>query len=182
MIGYVVLVELATRQNGNAPGFKIIRSDIVARGRGTLVQRQNFPIRAGVKRVAGGGGDQRNVRADRGALETWNPLQRRESFFHETLAGGDIGIWRLWQRDQADPHIFGTEPNALPAQLHKAGDEQGRAGEQRDRQCDLRADQNFAEPVLLDAPTRSAPPFFQSVNQIGPRTFQGRINSHGHAC
>src|SRR5438876_8458339 len=123
MIGYVMLIEIASRQNRNAPGLEIIRSDIVAGGCGTLIQRQNFSVRPGVKRVTGGGGDQRNIGADRGALDTWNPLQRRESFFHETLAGGDIGIWRLWQRDQADPHIFGTEPNVLPAQLHEARNE-----------------------------------------------------------
>src|SRR5205814_5115654 len=108
MIGYVMLVELASRQNGNAPGFKIIRSDIVARGRGTLVQRQNFSVPPGVKRVTGGGGDQWIIGADRGALDTWNPLHRRESFFYETWAGVDIWIWRLGQRDQADPHVFGT--------------------------------------------------------------------------
>ena len=108
-------------------------------------------------------------------------MQRGESLFHETLARGWIGILGLRQRNEADPEIFGAEPNVLAAQLDKAGDEQRRAGKQRDRQGHLRANQNFAESLLVHAPARSAAAFFQSVNQIGPRTLQCRINSHGHA-
>ena len=48
-----------------------------------------------------------------------------------------------------------------------------------DRKRDLRADQNLAEAQLLEAAARSAPAFFQSINQICARTLQRGINAHG---
>src|SRR5207237_8601048 len=165
MIGYVVLIDIASRQDGNAAVLEITRRNIVARGGGPLIHRQNFTIRAGVKHVSGGGGDQRDIATDRGALDRWNLLQRRQSFFHETLARGGIGIGRLRQRHQASPHILGAEPDVLLAQLYEAGDKQRRARQQRDRERDLRTDQDFAEPVLLHAAARSASAFFQSFDQ-----------------
>ena len=95
MIGHIVFVDIASSQNWNAEGLEITRSDIVARGCGPFIHRQDFTVRAGVKHVAGGSGDQRNVAADRRALQTWNSIQRGQRFFHETLARGGIGICRL---------------------------------------------------------------------------------------
>src|SRR6266496_2931840 len=95
MVGQIVLVEIASSQNWNAPRLEIIGSNIMARGRGTFIKRQNLPVRARVKRCIAGAGEQRNVAADRRALESWNRVQRGESLFHETLARGWIGILRL---------------------------------------------------------------------------------------
>ena len=123
MIVHIVLIEIAPSQNWNAPRLEIIRSNIVARGRGTLIHRQNLTVRARVKSCTASAGEQWDVAADCRALESWNRVQRSESLFHEMLARGWIGILRLRQRNQADPEIFGAEPNVLPAQLHKAGNE-----------------------------------------------------------
>ena len=49
----------------------------------------------------------------------------------------------------------------LLAQPHKAGDEQRRAREQRDRQRNLRADQEFAEPQLAHTAARAAAAFLK---------------------
>jgi len=76
---------------------------------------------------------------------------------------------------------LGAKPNVLPAQLHEAGNEQGRAGEQSDRERDLCADQNFTKALLMRAAARSATAFFQSINQIGSRTLQRWVNAHGRA-
>src|SRR5207245_9925637 len=95
MIDYRVLIEIAASQAENAEGLEITRSDIVALCCGTLIHRQNFSVRAGVKHVTGGGGNQRDVAADRRALKTWNCIQRGQRSFHETLPCGGIGIWRL---------------------------------------------------------------------------------------
>src|SRR5204862_5360656 len=70
--GNVVLIELASRHDGYAEGLKIVRRDLMVRGGGPFIYRQNFPVRAGVKHVTGGGGDQWDVAADRRALDTWN--------------------------------------------------------------------------------------------------------------
>src|SRR5437667_3102849 len=123
MIGHVVLIDIASRQDGNAEGLEITRSNIMARSCGTLIYRQDLPVWARVKHVSSGGGDQRDVAADRGALESRDLMQRGESFFHETLARGGIGICRLRQRHEADPHIFGAESDVLLAQFHEAGNE-----------------------------------------------------------
>ena len=69
MIGHVVLIEIASSQDWNAECLQIIRSNIVARGCGTFIHRQNFSVRASVKHVTAGSGDQRDVAADRGALK-----------------------------------------------------------------------------------------------------------------
>src|SRR5438067_4754537 len=68
--GNVVLIELASRHDGYAEGLKIVRRDLMVRGGGPFIHRQNFSVRAGVKHVTGGGGNEWDVAADRGALET----------------------------------------------------------------------------------------------------------------
>src|SRR5436190_21606680 len=123
MIGQIVLIEIASSQNWNAPRLEIIGSNILTWVRVTLIHRQNLSVRARVKRCTAGASEQRNVAADRGALESWNCVQRGEGFFHQMLPGRQIRILSFWQRNQTDPEIFGAEPNALPAQLHKAGNE-----------------------------------------------------------
>ena len=67
----------------------------------------------------------------------------------------DIGILRLRHDGEADPEILRLEPGILLTQPHETGDEQRRAGEQRDRKRDLRADQQFAETLLPHAAGRS---------------------------
>jgi len=66
----------------------------------------------------------------------------------------------------------------LPAQSHEAGDEQRGAGKQSDRKRSLRADENFAEALLMRAAARSAAAVFQSTNQVRARALPCRINSH----
>ena len=120
---YIVFIEIATGKKRDAKCLKVIGGDIVTRGRGTLIDRQNRAIGARIKRLTTGAGEQGDVTADRRALDSWDGVQRGESSFHETLARGRIGILRLRQRNQAYPQMFGAKPNVLAAQLHKAGDE-----------------------------------------------------------
>src|SRR5260370_33368892 len=135
-----VLIEVASRQDRNAKSLEIMQRYGVVSSCSRLVDRQNLAVGARIKCIAGSGGDKRDVAADGRALETRDRAQGGESLFHETFARGLIGIRRLRQGHESDPEIFGVEPNALPAQLHKTVDEQRGASEQSDRQRDLRAD------------------------------------------
>ncbi len=47
-------------------------------------------------------------------------------------------------------------------QADKTGDEQRRAGDQRDRERDLRANENFTETLLANAAGCAAAAFFQA--------------------
>ena len=60
-------------------------------------------------------------------------------------------------------------------QANKAGDEQRRARQQRDGECDLRADEQFAETLLAHTAGRSASAFFQGIDNIRARTLQRGI-------
>src|SRR6059058_6523906 len=92
MIGQIVLIDIASSQNWNAPSLEIIRRNIVERRRCALIQRQNIPLITRIKRLTGGAVEQRDVAADRRALESWNHAQRGESLFHEMLARSRIRI------------------------------------------------------------------------------------------
>ena len=84
----VMLVEIASGQKGNAPGFKVIRRNVVT-GRGrAFIDGQNFAIGARIKHVAPASSQQRNVGADRRALETSDRMQRGQRSFCETLTRG----------------------------------------------------------------------------------------------
>ena len=74
--------------------------------------------------------------------------------------------------------FFGLKPGILLTQPNETRNEQRRAREQRDRERDLRADKNFAETLLPHTAARSAAAFLQSIDQIGARALQRRINSH----
>jgi hypothetical protein len=51
-------------------------------------------------------------------------------------------------------------------QAHETGDEQRRTGQERDRQGDLRAHQDLAEPLLTHAARRAAAAFLERIDQV----------------
>src|SRR5215813_3045152 len=105
MISGIVLIEIASCQNGNAPGLKITGRNIVARGRRPLVHRQDLAISARVKCCVTAAGQQRDIAADSDTLKTWNRSQRGEQLFYEALTRSDIRILCRRQSDEANPDI-----------------------------------------------------------------------------
>src|SRR5207249_10433951 len=139
----VVLIELAASQKGNTPGFEIIGRDVVAWRAGAFLHRRNIAVRARIKCSITS--IQRNIAADCRALETANIAQLIKYLFCKTLTRLSVGILRDRQCNCARPKILGTEADVLLTQTDETRDEQRRAGQQRDRECDLRAYEDFAE-------------------------------------
>src|SRR5438034_4327316 len=72
MIGGIVLIEIASCQNRNAPSLEITGRNVVAWGRRPLVHRQHLAISARIKRRVSAAGQQRNITAGSDILKTWN--------------------------------------------------------------------------------------------------------------
>ena len=104
MIGHVVFVKVAARQNRNAPGLEISRRDIVRRRGRALRDGQHVALRPGVKCLVPA--RQRKIAADRRALESGNGFQRLVDLIAKTGARGEIRILRRRQRDKTDPEIL----------------------------------------------------------------------------
>ena len=124
----------------------------------TLLERRQITITTRVKGLVAA--IQRCVATDGCILDPGNIVQRVEQLLHKTLTRCGIGILRSRQCDGAGPEMLRAETEILLAQPHKAGDQQRRAGKERDRKGDLRADKNLAEALLPYAAARSAAALF----------------------
>src|SRR5205807_324731 len=160
----------------NPHGFEISRRDVVAWPIRALLDRRNVAIPARVKRAVTT--VQRNIAADGGALEAGHILQRVEKLLGKTLARGVVRILRRRKRDSASPKFLRMEAEVLLTQANETRDKQSGAGEQRDRERDLCADQNFAKTLLTQTAGGPPPAFFQTIDQIGLRSLKRGINSH----
>src|ERR1700750_982911 len=143
-----MFIETATGNKWNPPGPEIVGSAVVVRRGRTFIDREDLAVRTRIKHVAAGAGEQRNVRTESRALDAGQIAHRGERLFGETRSRAEIRIARVGQGDEPEPDIVRVISDVLLTQAHEAGDEQGRAGEQRDGKRDLRADQDFAEPQL----------------------------------
>src|SRR6266403_493219 len=159
MIGGVVLIEIASCQNRNAPGLEITGRNVVAWGRRPLVHRQHLATSARIKRRVSAAGQQRNIAANSDTLKTWNRSQRGEQSFYETLTRPDIRILCRRQSDETNPNISVVVADILLIETHKTRDQQCGAGEQGHRECHLRADEDFSEALLSHAAGHSAAAF-----------------------
>src|SRR5215831_17401575 len=93
MIGGIVLIEIASCQNRNAPGLEITRRNVVAWGRRPLVHRQHLAISTRIKRrISAAASQQWNIPANSYTLKTWNRSQRGEQSLYETLTRPEIRI------------------------------------------------------------------------------------------
>src|SRR4029077_5408009 len=178
MISGVVLIEIASCQNRNAPGLKITGRNIVARGRRPLVYRQDLAVSARIKRRVTAADQQRNIAADSDTLKTWNRSQRSEQLFYEALSRPDIRILCCRQSYEANPNISVVVSDVLLIETDKTRDQQCRAGEQRHRQRHLRADEDFSEALLLHAAAHPATAFLEPIHQIAVGALKRRIDPH----
>src|SRR5206468_10035131 len=151
-------------------------SNLVTRHDLALLDWRNIAIAPRIKITTEA--NQRNIAANSRALETRNTAQHRQCLFNITLTRRTVGILRGQQCNRARPKILGTEADVLLTQADEACDEQRSAGQQRDRERDLRANEDFAEALLAHTAARPAAAFFQRINQIGLRTLKRRINSY----
>src|SRR6266496_3882027 len=161
-VGRVVLIELTSSQKGNTPGLEIIGRDVVAWRAGAFLHGRNIAVRAHIKRSITS--IQRNIAADCRALETVNIAQLIKYLFCKTLTRLSIGILRDRQCNCARPKILGMEAYVLLTQPDETRDEQRRAGQQRDRERDLRAYEDFAETLLVHTAARAAAALFQAAH------------------
>src|SRR5438046_7476899 len=97
---------------------------------------------------------------------------------NKALTRRTVWVLRSRQGNRTRPKILGAEAKVLLTQADETRDQQRRAGQQSDRERDLRADEDFSEALLAHTATRAAAAFFQCINQIGVRTLKRRINSH----
>src|SRR5260370_26559970 len=123
MIGGIVLIEIASCQNRNAPGLEITGRNIVAWGRRPLVHRQHLAISARIKRRVAAASQQRNIGANSDTLKTWNRSQRGEQSFYETLSRPDIRILCRRQTDETNPNISVAGADVLLIQTYKPRDQ-----------------------------------------------------------
>src|SRR4029077_10356449 len=163
-VGGVVVVELTASQERHSPSLEISGSSLVTRRDRALLDWRNITIAPRIKITTEA--NQRNIATDSRALETRETAQLMECLFDKTLTRRSVGILRGRQCNRTRPKILGTEANVLLTQADETRDEQCRAGQQRDRQRYLRADQNFAETLLPHTAARAAAAFFQAINQI----------------
>src|SRR5206468_3717696 len=175
-VSRIVLIELAASQKRNTPGFEIFGRDVVAWRAGAFLHGRNIAVRARVKRSITS--IQGNIAADCRALETANIVQLIKYLFCKTLTRRSIGILRDRECNCARPKTLGTEADVLLTQTDETRDEQRCAGQQRDRERDLRAYENFAETLLAHTAARAAAALFQAAHQIGVGSLERRINSH----
>src|SRR5262245_27678404 len=103
MIGGIVLIEIASCQNGNAPCLKITGRNVVARGVRPLVDRQDLAISARVECRVAATGEQRDIAGDSDTFKTRNRSHGSEQLFYEALTRPDIGILRRRQTDDTHP-------------------------------------------------------------------------------
>src|SRR5205807_121185 len=171
--------EFAAGQKRNSPGSERSGRDVVAWCVGALLDRRNFAIATCVKCAVAA--VQRNIAANSCAFDPGYIAQSIKSLFNETLTRRRVGILRNGQCDRAGPETLRAESNVLLSEANKTRDEQSRACQERDRQRDLRADENFTEPLLPRAASSTATALFQCVNQICMRALYRRINSHEQA-
>src|SRR5215467_11885049 len=113
MISGIVLIEIASCQNRNAPGLEITGRNVVARGRRPLIHRQHLAISARIKRRVAGADQQRNITADGDILKTWNRSQRGKQKLYKTLPRLDIRILCRRQSDETNPNISVLVANVL---------------------------------------------------------------------
>ena len=175
-VGGVVLIELTASQKRDSPCLEISGSNVVTGRDRALLDWRNFTIVPRIKITTEA--NQRNIAADGRALETRETAQLMECLFNKTLTRRRVEILRGRQCDRTGPKILGTEADVLLTQADETRDEQRCTGQQRDRERDLRADEDFAEALLAHTAARAAAALFQPINQIGVRTLKRRINSH----
>src|SRR6516225_1662238 len=114
MIGGIVPIEIASRQNGNAPGLKITGRNVVAWGCRPLVHRQDLAISARIKRgISATAGQQRDIGADSDTFKAWNRSQRGKQMLYETVPRPEIRILSCRQSDEANPNISVLVANIL---------------------------------------------------------------------
>ena len=175
-VGGVVFIEVTASQERHSPSLEISGSNLVTGHDRALLDWRNIAIAPRIKITTEA--NQRNIAADSRALETRNTAQLMQCLFNKTLTRRRVGILRGRQCNRARPKILGTEADVLLTQADETRDEQRCAGQQRDRERDLRADEDFAEALLAHTAARAAAAFFQPINQIGVRTLKRRINSY----
>ena len=163
-VGGVVLIELTASQKRHSPGLEISGSNLVTGRDRALLDWRNITIAPRIKITTEA--NQRNIAADGRALETRETAQLMECLFNKTLTRRSVWILRGRQCNRTRPKILGTEANVLLTQADETRDEQCCAGQQRDRERYLRADQNFAKTLLPHTAARAAAAFFQAINQI----------------
>src|SRR5262245_30869721 len=159
MISGIVLIEIASCQNGNAPCLKITGRNVVARGVRPLVDRQYLAISSRVECRITATGKQRDIAGDGDTFKTGNRSQRGEQLFYEALTRPDIGILRRRQIDEANPNISVLISDVLLIETNKTRDQQCSASEQSHRERDLCADQDFSKALLPHAAAHPATAF-----------------------
>src|SRR5438445_13608097 len=102
MISGIVLIEIASCQNRNAPSLEITRRNVVDRGRRSLVHRQDFAVSARIKRRISAAGPQGNITAEGNILKTRNRSQRSKQMLYKTLPRLDIRVLRCRESDRAN--------------------------------------------------------------------------------
>src|SRR4029077_3050851 len=156
MISGVVLIEIASCQNRNAPGLKITGRNIVARGPRPLFHRPDLAGSARIKRRVTAADQQRNIAADSDTFKTRNRSQRSEQLFYEALPRPDIRILCRRQGYEANPNISVAVSDVLLIETQKTRDQQCGAGEQGHRKRDLCTDEDFPEALLPHAAAHPA--------------------------
>src|SRR5213079_2375 len=156
MIRGIMLIEIASCQNRNAPGLEITGRNVVAWGRRPLGHRQHLAISARIKRRVAAAGQQRNIAANSDTLKTWNRSQRGEQSFYETLTRPDIRILCRRQSDETNPNTSVVVADILLIKTYKTRDQQCGASKQRHRERDLRAHEDFSEALLPHAAAHPA--------------------------
>src|SRR6202007_2322915 len=80
----VVLIEVAAGEKRNAPRLEVIWRDVVADACSAFIDRKNLAIGARIKEIADRAREERNIGADRRALQAGHIAQRSERLFSET--------------------------------------------------------------------------------------------------
>src|SRR5207237_517120 len=120
-ISDIMLIKIASRQNGNAEGLKISRANVMRRSAKTLTHRRNISLRPCI--------ESSSVPTSKGhvsqcyALEFRYNSKRVLDLLAQTLPSRHVWIARLREGDKADPQMIGPEAERLPAQLDEAGNQ-----------------------------------------------------------
>src|SRR6476660_1738493 len=149
MISGIVLIEIASCQNRNAPGLKITGRSVMARRRRPLVHGQDLAISARIKRCITSADKQRDIAGDSDTFKTWHRSQQCEQLFYEALTRSDIGILCRRHSNEAQPNICVLISDVLMNKTNKTRDQLFCAGEEHHRERDLCADEDFSEALLL---------------------------------
>src|SRR5690242_1447658 len=115
-----MFIEITAGNQRNSPGFEISGHNVVTGCVCPVLQRRHIAVRTRIKRAIST--SERNITADRCALDAWLLTQYRKELLSKTLTRRSVCIFRCRHGDRAGPQIMRLESEVLLRQPYETRD------------------------------------------------------------